>query len=159
MPLEEIDAMRTRPGVLIPHREMNRSASELIEIPAELGPYAGQILIPDNNGTRITRVMSDKVNGEYQGACTHFIKNANVLSGGDRVAFTADGKTLYTGHTVRGWGKVAEGLQRITWPGKTPFDVKTIKLESSGFMLNYTRPTAEVDLKKCSVRSFKYVTN
>ena len=54
---------------------------------------------------------------------------------------------------------MAEGLQRITWTGKTPFDVKTIKLESSGFMLNYTRPTAEVDLKKCSVRSFKYVTN
>lgn len=159
MSLEEIDAMRTRPAVLIPHKEMNRSASEPIEIPVEFGPYAGQILIPDNNGTRITRVMLDEVNGEYQGACTHFIKNVNVLSGGNRVAFTADGKTLYTGHTVRGWGKVAEGLQRITWTGKTPFDVKTIKLESAGFMLDYTKPLAEVDPKQCSVRSFKYVSN
>ena len=112
--------MRTRPALLIPHKEMNRSASEPIEIPEGFGPFAGQILIPDNNGRRITRVMLDEVNGEYQGACTHFINGQGLLSGGNRGVFSADGKTLYTGHTVRGWGRPAarSALASIatTWP-------------------------------------------
>jgi hypothetical protein len=156
MPLEEIDAMRTRPAVLIPHKEMNRSASEPIEIPEGFGPFAGQILIPDNNGARITRVMLDKVNGEYQGACTHFINGQGLLSGGNRVVFSADGKTLYTGHTVRGWGKPAEGLQRITWGGEVPTAVKAIKLGKSGFMVSFTKPCPKAAAAKISVKSFKY---
>ncbi|MGB0993059.1 MAG: hypothetical protein ACPG32_11405, partial [Akkermansiaceae bacterium] len=73
MPLKEINAMRTRAAVLIPHKEMNRSASQPVEIPENFGPFGGQILLPDNNGTRITRIMLDEVNGEFQGSCTHFI--------------------------------------------------------------------------------------
>ncbi len=156
MSLKEIDAMRTRPAVLIPHKEMNRSASEPIEIPTGFGPFAGQILIPDNNGNRITRVMLDKVNEEYQGSCTHFINGKGLLSGGNRVVFSADGKTLYTGHTVRGWGKPAEGVQRITWSGKTPFDVQNIALEKVGFTLKLTKELSDLATTACSVRSFRY---
>jgi len=140
MPLKEINAMRTRAAVLIPYKEMNRSASEPIEIPENFGPFGGQILVPDNNGRRITRVMLDKVGGEYQGACTHFINGHGMLSGGNRAVFSSDGKTLYTGHTVRGWGKPAEGLQRITWLGKTPLDIKSMKLVRDGFLLKFTQP-------------------
>ena len=159
MPLKEINTMRTRPAVLIPHKEMNRSASEPIEIPENFGPFAGQILIPDNNGPRMTRVMLDEVNGEYQGSCTHFINGRGMLSGGNRVAFSKDGKTLYTGHTVRGWGKVAEGLQRITWTGRTPFDVHGIALQKEGFALTLTKELGDWQATNYTVRSFRYQSN
>jgi hypothetical protein len=159
MPLKEIDAMRTRPALLIPHYQMNRSAGEPLEIPEGFGPFAGQMLIPDNNSTRITRVMLDKVNGEYQGSCTHFINGQGLLSGGHRGVFSADGKTLYTGHTVRGWGKPAEGLQRITWLGKKPFSVKTIQLKKDGFHVAMTQPGSGASQETVKVRSFTYQSN
>jgi len=159
MSLKEINAMRTRAAVLIPYKEMNRSASEPVEVPDQFGPFAGQMLIPDNNGTRITRVMLDEVNGDYQGACTHFVNGHGMLSGGNRAVFSPDGKSLYTGHTVRGWGKPSEGLQRITWLGKTPLDIKTMKLTKSGFLLTLTRPVDPADgfaHEQFSLRSFRY---
>ena len=158
MPLDEINAMRTRAAVLLPHKEINRSAGEPVEITKNFGPYAGQLLIPDNNSPRIARVMLDEVNGEHQGSCTMFVSGRGMLSGGHRGVFSANGKTLYTGHTVRGWGKPAEGLQRITWLGKTPFDVKSIKLTKSGFVLKFTSPHAYSDFgdAKIKVQSFWY---
>mgnify|MGYP001815868874 CR=1 FL=1 len=156
MSLEEIDAMRTRPALLIPHKEMNRSASEPIEIPEGFGPFGGQILIPDNNSRRITRVMLDEVDGKYQGSCTHFINGQGLLSGGNRGVFSADGKTLYTGHTVRGWGKPAEGLQRITWNGTTPFAVLGITLKTDGFKVTFTKEGQKARKENVHVRSFKY---
>ncbi|MFT5634272.1 MAG: hypothetical protein ACI9SQ_002002 [Rubritalea sp.] len=159
MPLKEIDAMRTRPALLLPHKEMNRSAGEPIEIPEGFGPFAGQMLIPDNNSTRITRVMLDKVNGEYQGSCTHFINGQGLLSGGHRGVFSADDKSLYTGHTVRGWGNPAEGLQRITWLGKAAFDVKAIQLKKEGFHVAMTQPGSGASQQTVKVRSFTYESN
>ena len=87
-----------------------------------------------------------------------FVSGRGMLSGGHRGVFSANGKTLYTGHTVRGWGKPAEGLQRITWLGKTPFDVKSIKLTKSGFVLKFTSPHAYSDFgdAKIKVQSFWY---
>jgi hypothetical protein len=64
--------------------------------------------------------------------------------------FSADGKTLYTGHTVRGWGKPAEGVQRITWSGKTPFDVQNIALEKVGFTLKLTKELSDLATTACS---------
>ncbi|MGB6223539.1 hypothetical protein [Haloferula sp.] len=156
MPLKEINEMRTRPAVLIPYQQMNRSASEPIEIPDGFGPFTGQILIPDNNSPRITRIMLDEVNGKFQGSCTHFINGKGLLSGGNRATFTADGKTLYTGHTIRGWGKLGEGLQRTTWQGITPFDVKAITLQKDGFDLRFTLPPANVNQAKYELSSFRY---
>lgn len=158
MPLPEINAMRTRAAVLIPHKEFNRSASEPVQVPEQFGPFADQLLIPDNNGTRISRVMLEKVQGKFQGACTHFINDANLKTGGNRSVFTEDGTTLYIGHTVRGWGKLGEGLTRITFTGKTPFDVKKIQLTQTGFNLGFTLPLNKATLapEEFSVRSYWY---
>jgi hypothetical protein len=158
MSLPEIDAMRTRAAVLLPHKEFNRSASEPIQIPENFGPFAGQMLIPDNNGPRISRVMLEKVQGKFQGSCTHFINGAGLKTGGNRAEFSADGKTLYVGHTVRGWGKPGEGLTRITYKGKKPFDVKHIKLTEDGFNLGFTQALNKdpLNTKDFSVRSFRY---
>ncbi len=158
MPLSEIDTMRTRASVLLPHKEFNRSASEPIQIPNNFGPFTDQLLIPDNNGTRISRVMLEKVQGKYQGACTHFINDVNLKTGGNRTVFTDDGKTLFIGHTVRGWGKLGEGLTRITYLEKEQFDVKYIKLTKTGFNLHFTQSFDENMLtpEDFSVRSFRY---
>lgn len=158
MSLEEINAMRTRAAVLLPHAEFNRSASEPVEVPEQFGPYTGQLLIPDNNGKRISRIMLDKVQGKFQGACTHFINGGKFRSGGNRAVFTDDGKSLFIGHTVRGWGTPAEGLTRITYLGKTPFDVKHIQLNEQGFNLEFTLPIVKNSLRveDFSVQSYRY---
>jgi glucose/arabinose dehydrogenase len=158
MSLEEINGMRTRAAVLLPHAEFNRSASEAIEVSEKFGPFVGQLLIPDNNGTRMSRIMLDKVQGKYQGSCTHFINGSPLRSGGNRAVFTNDGKTLYIGHTVRGWGTPAEGLTRITYHGKVPFDVKHIRLNEHGFQLEFTLPIVKnsVRLEDFSVLSYRY---
>ena len=89
-------------------------------------------------------------------------KNIDIVDDKDadrekpRAVFTGDGKTLYTGHTVRGWGKLAEGLQRTTWQGVMPFDVKMISLQKEGFALKFTLPLGSFDPQDYEIRSFRY---
>ena len=141
--LQAYNEHRTHPAVQIPHKEMNRSASEPMEIPEAFGTFAGQLILPDNNGTRITRVMLEKVQGRFQGACTHFLTNQGLRSGNNRVRFSPDGKQLYVGQTVRGWGKLAEGLQRLTPTGEAPFDIEKFGITPKGFRLTFTQPLPE----------------
>ncbi len=158
---EDLDAYnkhRTMPAVQIPHQEMNRSAGEPYEIPAHFPHFPGQMLLPDNNSRRITRIMLEKVNGKFQGACTHFLNEGGLRSGNHRVRFSPDGQQLYVGQTVRGWGREAEGLQRITPTEKAePFDITSFKITPKGFELTFTRELAgsltESDLK---FKSFTY---
>jgi len=158
LPPDKIREMKTDAAVLLPHGEMNRSASEPIEIPAEYGPFAGQLLLPDNNGTRISRIMLEEIDGTYQGACTHFINDETLGSGNNRVVFSPDKKTLYVGQTTRGWGKLAEGLKRIEYTGQVPFDVLSISLKPKGFELNFTQPVAEdaAETMELKLQSFRY---
>lgn len=159
LPLEEINEMKTDAAILLPH-EMNRSASEPIEIPAGdvFGPYAGQILLPDNNGERIARLMLEKVDGVFQGACTQFYEAEGLHMGNNRVVFSPDNTTLYVGQTSRGWGPVAEGLQRLTYTGEAPFDILTMSLTKTGFRLTYTGGLGEGSEKaeNFSFRRFRY---
>ena len=60
------------------------------------------------------------------------------------------------GQTVRGWGKPSEGIQRLTYAGKTPFDVEQIKLTKTGFELATTLPIAKIADAKITVTSFHY---
>jgi len=157
---QDLDAYnrdRTRAAVLLPHAEICRSAAEPMTIPAGF-PFAGQLLVPDNNGPRLARVMLDEVDGEYQGACTLLLQDHGMRSGNNRVRFSPDGRQLYVGQTSRGWGDLAEGLQRITpLAGEPPFDVKSIAITPGGFQLDLTRPLADSSaLPAPSVRSFRY---
>jgi hypothetical protein len=157
---EDLDAYnrhRAKAAVLIPHQEMNRSGSEPITIPAEFGQFAGQMLLLDNNGTRITRVMLEKVGGEFQGSCTHFLNGGGLRSGNNRVRFSPDGKQIYVGQTVRGWGKLAEGLQRIASVGDAaPFDVQMVSIQKDGFQVELTDVAGETKVTDCEVESFTY---
>jgi hypothetical protein len=155
--LDEYNQDRTYAAVEIPHKEMNRSAGEPMRIPAG-APFAGQMILPDNNGTRVTRLMLEKIGGVWQGACTHFINDKGLRSGNHRARFSADGKHLYLGQTVRGWGAPAEGLQRVRFPGPTPFDIDRIRITPDGFKVSFTGPipASLKDAGKWKVSSFTY---
>ncbi len=160
LPLERIAEMKTPAAILLPHETMNRSASEPIQIPegTVFGPYAGQILLPDNNGRRITRLMLEEVDGVHQGACAQFYEENGLHLGNNRVVFSPDETTLYVGQTSRGWGQPAEGLQRLAFTGKTPFDVKTMTLTPRGFRLEFTEPLGDGGLSpdRFQFRRYRY---
>ncbi|MEM9081411.1 MAG: hypothetical protein AAGC74_12045, partial [Verrucomicrobiota bacterium] len=142
--LDAYNDYRTYPAVQLPHKEMNRSAGEPYRIPKAFPHFKGQMLLPDNNGTRISRLMLEQVDGHWQGACTHFIKTEQLRSGNHRLRFSPDGTQLYTGQTVRGWGIPAEGLQRITpLTDKEPFDIEKFQITPDGFKLTFTQPLPE----------------
>ena len=156
LPQKKLDAMRTPAAVLLPHAEMNRSCAEPAEIPAAFGIFPGQLIIADNAGDRISRIMLDEVGGKLQGSCTHFINGSGLRTGNNRLEWSPDGKQLYVGQTVRGWGKPSEGIQRLSFTGKTPFDVEQIKLTKTGFELTTTLPVTKPSDAKITVTSFHY---
>lgn len=158
--LDAYNAHRTKAAVELPHAELVRSGAEPIQIPrnASFGPFGGQMLLTDNNSPRLARIMLEKVDGEFQGAATLFLVQQGLRSGNNRVRFSPDGKALYVGQTVRGWGGPSEGLQRITWQGGVPFTIHMINITPTGFRLTFTAPVNE-EAKKVAgyvVRSLVY---
>ncbi|WKN30949.1 plastocyanin/azurin family copper-binding protein [Porifericola rhodea] len=149
------------PTVWFPHTIMGISTSAILTdtTGGKFGPFEGQMLVGDQGHSKIMRVYLEKVNGEYQGACFPF--REGFSSGILRMAYGSDG-SLFVGMTSRGWastGKEMYGLQRLSWTGKTPFEIKTMKAMSNGFELEFTqaidRTTAEA-LASYSMTSFNY---
>jgi hypothetical protein len=79
-----------------------------------------------------------------------------LRSGNNRLTFSPDGKSLYIGQTVRGWGAPAEGLQRITYKGGTPFDLATIHITKDGFRLTFTQDAPEIKTDSLEISSATY---
>lgn len=154
-PIEKLNNMRTEAAVLFPHGSMMNSLSDPIFdlTNGAFGPFSGQMFIPDESGQRIQRVMLEKVNGAWQGACIPLIQDKGLRAGNNRVCFSPDGKSLYTGQTMRGWGGPVEGLQRIVYTGKKPFEVHGIHLTKVGFEITFTE---QLDVVKATeVTCFK----
>lgn len=138
---EEVEGVKT-PAVWLPHGVLGISTSQIIqdETGGKFGPFAGQLLIGDQGQSKITRVFLEKVNGVYQGAAFPF--RENFQAGIMRLSWGIDG-SLYVGESNRGWGSAGpkdEGLQRLVWTGKTPFEMKTMKATPDGFTIEFTQP-------------------
>jgi cytochrome c551/c552 len=148
------------PSVWLPHGILGISNSEILKIPDEnFGPFGGQILVGDQGQSKISRVFMEKVNGEYQGAAWDF--RSGFKSGVLRMSWAKDG-SLFVGETNRGWGSAGDandGLQRLVWNNRLPFEMRTVKAMPDGFEIEFTkevnRKTAE-DLASYSVQSFIY---
>ncbi len=158
---DKLDAMRKKPAVQFPHGIMINSPADPIFIPAgeKFGPFAGQMLVPDESGQRILRVMLEKVGGEWQGACTFLVSGGGLRAGNNRVAFSPDGTALYVGQTMRGWGGPVEGLQRIVYTGQPLFEVREIHLKPDGFELQFTEPverTLAADAARYRAQHYHY---
>src|SRR5690606_10832514 len=70
--------------------------------------------------------------------------------------------SLFVGENNRGWGSAGdanEGLERLEWNGKIPFEMQTVKAMPDGFEITFTLPvdTASAnDLASYSVESYTY---
>jgi cytochrome c551/c552 len=156
---KEVPELRL-PAVMLPYGVLGISSSEPLTIPENtFGPFAGQILVGDQGMSIISRVFLEKVNGEYQGASFAF--RSGFRSGVLRMAWANDG-SLFVGETNRGWGSAGdanEGLQRLVWNKKMPFEMKAVRAMPDGFEIEFTKPVdpkSAEDLASYSVESFIY---
>ncbi len=159
--LKEKYPMVQTPVVWLPHGILGISNSEIIrdETKGDFGPFAGQVFIGDQGQSKIMRVFMEKVNGEFQGAAWDF--RSGFQSGVMRMTFAPDA-SMFVGETNRGWGSAGDanqGLQRLVWNGKIPFEMLTCKAMPDGFEIDFTLPiekkSAE-DLASYAVSSFIY---
>jgi hypothetical protein len=152
IPLAELDAMRTRAAVVFPQNIMANSPTQplLDSTGGKFGPYAGQMLIGEMNRARIIRLALEKVDGQLQGMCVPFIDDSGLQKGNNRLAFAPDG-SLWVGQTNHGWAG-DQGIQRISWTGKTPLDVLEMRLTKTGFDVVFTRP---VDAASAQAEAWK----
>jgi cytochrome c551/c552 len=148
------------PAVWLPHGILGISNSEIVKIPhGSFGPFAGQLLVGDQGQSMVSRVFMEKINGEYQGAAWPF--RSGFQSGIVRLAWGKDG-SLFAGETNRGWGsagEATEGIQRLVWNNKIPFEMHSIKAMPDGFEIAFTKPVDKkyaLDLASYSVESFIY---
>ena len=148
------------PAVYLPHGILGVSTSDIIKIPDNyFGPFGGQILVGDQGQSKISRVFMEKINGEYQGVAWEF--RSGFQSGVLRMTWGSDG-SLFVGETNRGWGSAGDanqGLQRLTWNRKTPFEMLTVKAMPDGFEIEFTQPVntkLAADISSYDVQSFIY---
>ena len=127
------------PAVWFPY-SLARSTTGIAEIPAGFGPFTGQLVVGDFQNALVTRVMLEKVDGEYQGAVWPFLKR--FASGVNRLVFGPDNR-LYVGGCQRTWASIAPkeaAIERVSFTGKTPFEVKSVHARQDGFELEFTSP-------------------
>jgi cytochrome c551/c552 len=148
------------PAVWLPYGILGVSTSEPVKIPqGTFGPFEGQLLVGDQGMSIISRVFMEKVNGEEQGAA--FLFRSGFRSGVLRMAWAQDG-SLFVGETNRGWGSAGdanEGLERLVYNNKVPFEMKAVRAMPDGFEIEFTSPVdlkSAQDIASYNVESFIY---
>ncbi len=141
-------------------RSLAPSASGITTIRDDrFGPFQGQMLIGDFQNAIVMRVALEKVKGEWQGVVWPFSKG--FLSAVNRVAYGPDSK-LYVGGCKRTWsaaGLLEYCLDRVSFTGKIPFEVKEAHARKDGLQLIFTAPVdvaAASDPQNFAVSQFTY---
>jgi len=149
------------PAIWFPHTILGISTSDILydTTAGKFGPFEGQLFVGDQGHSKVMRVFMEKVNGVYQGASFNFVEGFS--SGIIRMIWGSD-QSMFVGMTSRGWsstGKEMYGLQRLVWSGKTPFEIKTMKVAADGFELEFTKPvnkTTAANPSSYQITSFNY---
>lgn len=139
------------PSVWFPYGIMGISTSDIVldDTKGNFGPFAGQFFVGDQGQSKIMRAFLEKVKGQYQGGCVGF--REGFASGVLRLLNGKDG-SMYVGQTNRGWsstGKELYAFQKVTWTGRVPFEIKTVKAKPDGFEVEFTQP-----VNKATAESF-----
>lgn len=129
----------TPPALWLPLTEITNSPTQPILLHG--GPYEGQMIFGDITHGGIKRVFMEKVMGKYQGAVFRFAQGLEV--GIMRMEWGPDG-SLYIG----GLGGDQDfnhrghrfGLQRLTYNGKTTFEMLAVRARSNGMEIEFTEP-------------------
>lgn len=129
------------PAVWFPYAWVH-SASGIASITEDrFGPFRGQMLVGEFQNASVFRVALEKVNGEWQGAVFPFVKG--FASGVNRLAFGPDGKLYVGGLRMGHWTSIApqpHSLDRVSFTGKTPFEIREVHARADGFELVFTQP-------------------
>jgi cytochrome c551/c552 len=148
------------PAVWLPHGILGISSSEIVKIPkGQWGPFEEQLLVGDQGQSKISRVFLENINGELQGCAWDF--RSGFQSGIVRMSWANDG-SLFVGETNRGWGSAGEaneGLQRLVWNNRIPFEMRKVKAMPDGFDIEFTKPVDKKvaeDLASYHIESFIY---
>ena len=149
------------PAVWLPHTIQGISTAGLIEdlTGGQFGPFAGQFYISDQGQSKIVRMSMEQVKGVWQGASYAFREGFEC--GIIRLTMGEDA-TLFAGETNRGWGSVGpkeQGLERLTWTGRTPFEIQEVTAQPDGFLLKFTHPVdpaTAADAANYRLTSFTY---
>ena len=155
-PRKLLDELYDKPAMELPRNMMHSPGEPMVIESNEFGPFAGQMLVPDENGRRIVRLMPEEVDSAWQGAAALFYENAKLRAGGVRISPSPDGKSIYYGSTTRGWQRPDEGIQRITYKGKTPFHIQSCSLTLDGFNVGFTEPIANPDKLSQNIKILSY---
>ncbi len=136
---EPPDVERAEAAIWIPYG-WSRSTGNLVldETGGAFGPFGGQFFVAEMTNGKVLRAQMEQVGGEYQGAVFPF---RDGVGSALRVAFSPEGDLLI-GRTQRGWGgqPPGEGLARLEWTGRVPFEIETVHLTKEGFDLRLTLP-------------------
>lgn len=128
------------PAVWFPYDKMGRSPSGMAwDTQKSMGPFAGQLFVGDQYQASVMRVTLEQIDGVWQGACYPFRKG--LAAGVIRVSQAHDGG-LWIGMSDRGWpslGQEGFGLQKLSWNGIMPFEIREMKVEPKGFRLFLTK--------------------
>ncbi|WP_202921049.1 c-type cytochrome [Anatilimnocola aggregata] len=134
----------TPPAVWLPQGEIANSPTEPILLPANWGPYAGQVVFGDATFGGLQRSFLEEVDGITQGAVFPFSQGFRHLF--HRFEFNEAGD-LFAGGIARGADKEfihrVSGLSRIRYTGKEVFEPLAARLRSNGLEVEFTLPLAE----------------
>ena len=139
------DTNFTPPAVWFPYAWV-RSASDIVTVADNrFGPFKGQMLVGEFQNANVVRVALEKVNGQWQGAVFPFVKGFN--SGVNRLVFGPDGKLYVGGLRMGHWTSIAPNatsLDRVSFTGQSPFEIKEVHARPDGFELTFTQPVEVV---------------
>ncbi|MCE9594345.1 MAG: DUF1080 domain-containing protein [Planctomycetes bacterium] len=128
-----------KPAALWIPYDWSRSAAQMVpDTTGKFGPFEKQLFIAELTNGLVLRADLEKVQGVYQGAVFPFRQHVGSAV---RLKFASDG-TLFCGFTDRGWGGQApgDGVARVRWTERTPFEIEHVKLAADGFTLTFTKP-------------------
>ena len=131
------------PAVVLPHAKLGQSPSGIAcdMSNGKFGPWANQLYIGEQTHSQVQRVSLEQVNGYYQGAAFQFLEGFEC--GLIPVQMDQEEGVLFVGGSNRGWasrGSKPFSFERVTWTGKTPFEIQTMTANPDGFTLNFTEP-------------------
>lgn len=131
----------TPPVVWLPQGEIGNSPTQPLLMKA--GPYAGQMIHGDIHHGGLKRVFVEKINGVYQGAVFRFTQG--LEAGINRMVWGPDGN-LYVGGlgSYGNWSHDSRffGLQRLSYNGKTTFEMLAVRAKTNGMEIEFTEPLA-----------------
>lgn len=150
------------PAIYFPYPKMGQSASGIVcdTSGGKFGPFQNQLFVGDQSHSTVMRVVLEKVQGHYQGACIPF---KSGFGSGNLGMLMTDAGSLFVGGTDRGWG--ARGgkpfaLERLDWTGKVPFEVHEVRAKADGFEFTFTEPidvATASDPKSYAVQTYTYI--